>query len=230
MIASLLPVVVLALAVPEAPAPVSPAASPASAGHPAVDAGDPSAAAPTKKTGRRLADLAQLRLFLAGSPVDGFIVVSDSHFSASTIFGAGLEGDALLHLGRFVRIGLGLRYEMVFTSQTKPHRLFSLPLLVGARIPLASGRELEALLGYGIMGGALYGGEGAGGGDALRIPGLCAEASLTYWFPVGDRVDLALGGALRVGEFKVENGAGYFQGSSGLHVFVPFRVGLRWRS
>jgi hypothetical protein len=81
-----------------------------------------------------------LRIFLAGTVWDTFVVVSDGHFQGDTDSSGGVEGDAIWSLSRHARGGVGLRYELAHAAALGggPYESTSgfravLPLRVGAR-------------------------------------------------------------------------------------------------
>ncbi len=176
----------------------------------------------------------RLRVFASGSALDGADVFSDGHFDGDPDYSGGLEGDILFAPGPHLRIGAGVRYELahvpaMFGSANGADHFLSVPLLIGAAIPLQRRHEVELLAGIGVGAGLVRGGETSDGSVFLRAIGLAGELSVTYWTPVARAVDLSLGAAVTFAALGVENGGGpYFQNSSVLRGVLPLRIGARW--
>jgi hypothetical protein len=176
----------------------------------------------------------KLRVIASGTAIDGADVFSDGHFDGDPDYSGGLEGDILLAPGPHFRVGVGVRYELahvpaMFGRAAGPDHFLSVPLLVGAAIPLQRRHELELLAGIGVGAGLVRGGDTSDGSVFLRAVGLAGELSVTYWAPVTRTVDLSLGAAITFAALDVENGGGpYFQHSSVLRGAIPLRIGARW--
>lgn len=175
----------------------------------------------------------KLRVFALGSALDSADVFSDGHFDGDPDYSGGLEADALFAPGQYLRVGVGVRYELahvppMFGNANGADHFLSVPVLIGGAIPLAGRRELELLAGIGIGAGWVRGGATSDGSTFLNSIGLTTEVSITYWEPVTRAVDLSLGVAATFEALEIQNGGTYFENGAVFRGVIPLRFGARW--
>jgi len=175
----------------------------------------------------------QLRLFLGGTRIERTDVFSDGHFDGATRGTGSLEGELLWGRGKYLRYGVGLRYELAHVSDTYPGRagydhFIHVPVLLGAALPLAGANQLELMAGLGLGAGLVRGGETSDGSDYMRAGGPTLELTFTYWTRVAHGLDLSLGLAVRASMLSIQNGTDYFQHGAVLRGVLPLRLGMRW--
>jgi hypothetical protein len=165
----------------------------------------------------------ELRLFLAGSTVgDLQLFLESDGYVPSTDYSAGLEGELLWRRSAYLRLGLGLRYELAYGNQRlyehpiTDHFLY-LPFLIGLPFPTAGGCELELQLGLGLALGLIQTSTAASSSNYEQGIGPLFEFSVNYWTPITASLDLSIGAAGRAAVLAGDTKS-----------ILPLRVGLRW--
>jgi hypothetical protein len=190
----------------------------------ALAASVPAPGAPAAAELEAAAPKTKLRVFASGTPIEGFF---DAAFD--TDYSGGLEGEILFAPGPHLRLGVGLRYELghvpaVNGRASSTDEFWSVPLLIGAAVPLRGRHEVELLSGIGIGIGSIRGGTTIDGVPFMQTVGITTELSVTYWMPIARAVDLSLGAAVSLAALHIENG----EDGTLFHIVLPLRIGARW--
>lgn len=168
------------------------------------------------------------------SPVGSLHFTSDDHGPEDRVTQAlGLEGETLLSVIPYLRVGVGGRYSLTQINEFGPRELghiLSVPLLVVGSLGFESGSALELRfgLGYGV---ALYPDQSHGtvSGAPLRAYGRTTEILLGYVHPLSPRLLATTHLGLQMAKLRTVNGESYWEDAYGENYAIALTFGVRSR-